>query len=280
MQTVVWFSYSLNICLSCVDVYRKFVHMSFGNASIRQINSCILPCHSDADPSIPNLIPLFISVDPERDTVKAIADYVKGLTWTWLLEVVMSLEGRKFIGSDGVIRWRVLPRCGYASWLQTNCDVKKIHAFNLLTFLEYIFTISFLRTATRYYTLLIQSELEQNNLWSQVSCFFVPGHSAPEAYWGVCNLTRVHQSVQYNTYASEFCTTGNIIHSATDQLEDSACVCSRRTKNFYRGTSRPVIDHSVSVIRARDRSRIMTTPKIPISIQTKPTAKFRLGGVN
>ena len=33
---------------------------------------------SDADKSVPNIIPLFITIDPIRDSVDAVAKYVKG----------------------------------------------------------------------------------------------------------------------------------------------------------------------------------------------------------
>jgi len=32
----------------------------------------------DADSSVPNIVPFFITVDAERDSVKAVADYVAG----------------------------------------------------------------------------------------------------------------------------------------------------------------------------------------------------------
>lgn len=35
----------------------------------------------DNIPTLPNLTPLFITIDPERDTKEAIANYVKGMSY-------------------------------------------------------------------------------------------------------------------------------------------------------------------------------------------------------
>ena len=35
---------------------------------------------SDADPNTPSLTPIYITVDPERDTVEAMKAYVEGMT--------------------------------------------------------------------------------------------------------------------------------------------------------------------------------------------------------
>jgi len=45
------------------------------------IFACLFFCivhFVDADSSVPNIVPFFITVDAERDSVKAVADYVAG----------------------------------------------------------------------------------------------------------------------------------------------------------------------------------------------------------
>ena len=37
-----------------------------------------VPCPADATPKLPKLLPLFISVDPQRDTPEVMKTYLKG----------------------------------------------------------------------------------------------------------------------------------------------------------------------------------------------------------
>lgn len=44
------------------------------------LKSIIVVNVTDGIPSLPNLTPLFITIDPERDNQEAIARYVKGIS--------------------------------------------------------------------------------------------------------------------------------------------------------------------------------------------------------
>lgn len=56
---------------------------------------------TDRIPSLPKLTPLFITIDPERDSEEAIARYVKGITVFFLCvlqHVIQSTEKEALVG--------------------------------------------------------------------------------------------------------------------------------------------------------------------------------------
>ena len=72
------------------------------------INLYIYVIFSDGDKSIPDIMPLFITIDPARDTEKAIAEYVKGM-----LLFLAKMEGMSQIALITVNKageWRTHPK--------------------------------------------------------------------------------------------------------------------------------------------------------------------------